>query len=83
MQDRIVPRFYFHIRDGDRLLEDPAGSDLPDLQAARASAVVAIRDAVAEQIRTGRAVGGRSFEIADEAGRVLATVTDKDAATLH
>lgn len=73
-----MPNFHFHVRDGDRLIEDPDGSELPGLEAARAEALAAAREAFAEMIRTGRAVSGRRFEIADDAGRVLATVAIKD-----
>ena len=38
---RSMPMFYLHIRDGDGLFEDPDGSDLPDLGAARAEAALA------------------------------------------
>ncbi len=78
-----MPSFYFHIRVGGHLFEDPDGSDLPDLEAARAEALAAVRGAVVEQIKTGKAVGGQSFEIMDAAGRVLATVTYRDAFRLH
>lgn len=78
-----VPNFYFHVRDGDRLIEDLDGSDLPSLEAARAKAVAATRQAVAEQLRRGEIMRDRSFEITDEGGRVLATVTYRDAVRLH
>jgi hypothetical protein len=39
-----MPRFFLHIQDGDRRIEDPDGSELPDLEAARAEAVSAARD---------------------------------------
>jgi hypothetical protein len=29
-------RYFFHIRDGDRIIEDLEGSELPDLAAAEA-----------------------------------------------
>lgn len=78
-----MPTFHFHVRVGDQLFEDPDGSDLPDLEAARAEALATVRGAVVEQIKTGKAVGGQSFEITDEARRVLATVTYRDAFRLH
>ncbi len=77
-----MPTFHFHIRDGNQLFEDPDGSELPNLEAARAEALAA-REAFAEMIKTGKAVGGRHFEIADDAGRVLATVTPRDILGLH
>jgi len=72
-----MPTFYFHVRDGERLIEgDPNGSDLPDLGAARAKAVAAFREAVARPASTGRDLSRRRFEITDAQGRILATVTD-------
>ena len=78
-----MPCFYFHLREGNHLIEDLDGSELPNLEAARAKAVAATRAAIAEQLRTGQAVGDRCFEIADEGGRVLTTVTLRDAVWLH
>ena len=78
-----MPVFHFHTRIDGHLFEDPDGSELPNLEAARAEAFAAAREAIAEQIRMGKSVGGRSFEIADEAGRILATVTSRDVLKLH
>ena len=80
---RPMPVFYFHIRVDGQLFEDPDGSNLPHLGAARAEALAAVREAVVEQIKTGKAVGGQSFEITDGAGRVLETVTYRDVLRLH
>ena len=75
--------FYFHVRDGGFVAEDPNGAELPDLATARDKAATAIRQAVAEPASAGRDLGRRRFEIADEAGRVLATVAFRDVFGLH
>ncbi len=75
-----MPRFHFHVRDGDSLLEDLEGAEFPDLDAARADAVAASRDVLAERIKAGLPLGGLQFEIRDEAGRLVATVPIRDAA---
>ena len=36
-------RFYFHLRDGDELLPDDEGVDLPDFSAAKREAVLALQ----------------------------------------
>ena len=77
-----MPRFYLHIRDGDRFLEDPDGSELPDLDAARAEAMASARELLADKIKAGEVVNGQRFEIVDEAGEVRATVPVKDAIRL-
>ena len=78
-----MPAFYFHVRDGDRLTPDPDGADLPGLDAALAKAAEAIREAASRPLRPGQDLSGRRFEIADESGRVLATVGFRDVFGLH
>ncbi len=78
-----MPRFYFHVRDGDRLTRDADGADLPSLDTARAKAAAAVREAASRLLRPGQDLSGRRFEIADESGRVLATVGFRDVFGLH
>lgn len=75
--------FYFHVRDGDWMVEDPDGAELPDLAAARAKAATAIRQAVSRPSSAGRDLGRRLFEIADARGRLLATVAFRDVVGLN
>jgi hypothetical protein len=65
-----MPRYYFHLRNQDDLLEDHEGIDLPDLQAA-----------LEEGLRTDRELSldpaglyGLEFEITDSAGKTLLKV---------
>ncbi|HXQ03295.1 MAG TPA: hypothetical protein VN831_00865 [Bradyrhizobium sp.] len=67
-------RFYFHLRDGDKLLPDDEGVDLPDFSAAKREAVLAARELLAEAIGNGRQKVPDAFVIADESGRALDTV---------
>lgn len=76
--DRPMPTFFFHIRNGGELTEDPDGSDLPDLAAARAEALVAAREVAAERVKAGMAVIGWSIEVTDGDGRVLAAVNARE-----
>ncbi|WP_425486994.1 DUF6894 family protein [Microvirga makkahensis] len=48
-----MPRFYRHIRQGGRLIQDPDEIELPGLAATRAEALGGIRDVLAEAIRHG------------------------------
>lgn len=77
-----MPRFYLHIRDGGRLIADPDGSDLPDLDAARAEALASAREILAEKVKVGGVLNGQRIEITDAAGAVLATVPFRDAMRL-
>jgi hypothetical protein len=58
-----MPKFYFHVRKGDKLIEDPEGMDFPNLGAARAEAMQAARDIVAENLRFEGTLKGEVFEI--------------------
>ena len=71
-----MPRYYFHI---DELDTDPDGTELPDLDAARREALLGARELLAEWIVL--AIDGMPMRIliADEAGKVLATVHLRDA----
>lgn len=60
-------------------MTDPDGSELPDLDAARAEAIGAARHLWAEAILAGRDLPDWSFEIADGQGRLLATVSFGEA----
>jgi hypothetical protein len=67
-------RFYFHLKDGDKLIEDPEGADLPDLDAARREALLAACELLSEAIKFGKTKVPEAFVIADEAGRAVATI---------
>lgn len=69
-----MPRFYFHMRSGEDFIEDPEGSDLPDLAAARAEASAAARELMADRIRNGHPADGHEFLIYDEDGKLIDTI---------
>jgi hypothetical protein len=69
-----MARFYFHLRDGDKLVPDPDGSDLPDVEAAKREALLAARDILSDAMKVGKRKVPEAFVIADEAGRKLDVV---------
>jgi uncharacterized protein DUF6894 len=73
-----LPRYYLHIRSGDQTALDDEGTDLPDLQAARADALVAARELFAAGIKSARDPLPKSIVIADKAGKELGEVRLKD-----
>jgi hypothetical protein len=79
MRKAALVRFYFHQSTRDGMVEDPDGSDLPDLAAAVAEALIAARHLWAEAILQERDRGGESFEITDEDGRLLISVPLRNA----
>lgn len=78
-----MPRFHLHIHDQGGLSCDEDGLELPDLAAARASALDGIRSIAGEEVRTGvLSLDGR-VEIADGAGTILDVVRFVDAIELR
>jgi hypothetical protein len=77
-----MPRYHLHIRDGQWLIEDLDGADLPDLDAARAEAARSARALLEIQRVDGAVLAGQAFEIADASGQRLAVVPLKDVLEL-
>lgn len=72
-----MPRFYLHIRDGNELIEDDNGVDLPDENAAREEALASAREILADLIRAGKLLDGQQFEIVNEVGQMIAMIPFK------
>jgi hypothetical protein len=80
----MMPRFFFHVRDGDKLTQDVEGADFPHLEAAQDEAKTAAREMLAEQIDSAGTLNrNQQFEICDEAGKLLATVPFTDTIKLQ
>jgi len=66
-----MTRFFFHIRDGESLIKDAIGIDLPDVDAARYDAEQSARELLAENLRFRDPLDPRCYEVTDESGIVL------------
>ena len=65
-----MPRYFFHLVEGERLFPDHKGEDLPDDEAARDEART-----VAEKLHAGaNAWSPRRFVVTDGNGRVVTEV---------
>ncbi len=74
-----MPRFFFHIADGDRF-PDEEGAILPDVTAARKLALVGAREIVADDLKQGKNLSlNDRIEIQDESGSIVAVVTFREA----
>ena len=70
-----MPKFYFHLADGDqRLSYDQKGFEFEDLNAARRAAKVVARDLLNKGILPKQDPDTRQFEIIDADGRVVSTL---------
>lgn len=78
-----MPRFFFHITDGDRF-PDEEGVVLADVPAALQAASMGAREIVAEEIKQGKPLSlGEHIKIQDESGCIVAVVTFRDALGLE
>lgn len=69
-----MPRFYFNVRDGNSVITDPEGIEVPGLRAAEDEARQAARDLLADRVKHGEHIGTRNFEVIDETGRRVLTL---------
>jgi hypothetical protein len=67
--------FFFHIRHGGSLAEDPDGTDLPTLAPAYAEAVAMARELAAADLRANKPVRNLSIEITDAVGQIQTTLS--------
>ncbi len=74
-----MPRFFFHVCNGNGFTEDEEGRDLPDLDSARAEAIKGARSIMAEELQRGHLDLSSFIEIEDEAHNWLLTLTFQDA----
>ena len=62
---------YFHLKEGDELIPDEDGTELPDVSAATREALQSARELLADAIKAGKPKIYDAFVIADEAGRTV------------
>jgi hypothetical protein len=72
-----MPLYYFHIRNGSDLEQDPEGSELPNLETAHAEALIAARELTGAIPELNN---DTLIEVADETGRTLLCVPFLEAA---
>ena len=77
-----MPRYFFHIFN-DEVSVDEEGVVLPDLAAARETAMDGCRDLVCESVRRGHLDLDHRIDVADEKGEVLLKVTFREAFTIQ
>jgi hypothetical protein len=76
-----MPRYFFHFRSLVSLHEDYEGEDLADLAAVEENAMASAKEIIAEGLLGGKAVlTDFSFEVCDEAGRLLLDFPFSEAA---
>ena len=74
-----MPRFYFHVVDGTSIAQDDEGVCLPNLAAARRTAMTGARDIMASELHRGSIDLSWRIEVTDQAGETVLTVPFADA----
>ena len=77
-EEQLVPRYFFNVYD-DVITQDEEGLKLPNLAAARLSALIGARSLIIEQVRHGYIVLSHWIDVTDEHGETVLTVTFDDA----
>jgi hypothetical protein len=78
-----MPRFFFHLRDGNRRLLDEEGRDLPDAETARKVAVMSARSIICDEVLLGILPLNEVIEVEDEAGRGILDVPFSETVTIR
>jgi uncharacterized protein DUF6894 len=74
-----MSRFYFHFRDGSRLIHDVEGAEFPSADQAREEALSSAREVLANAVRSGKDVGADALVVIDERGDEITLVPFSEA----
>ncbi len=77
-----MPRYFFHVCNGNGFTEDEEGRELPDEAEARSAAVTGARDIMAEEMRAGQLNPASFIEVEDCEHRHLFTLQFSEAYTV-
>ena len=66
-----MPRYYFHIRQGDAVIHDDGGSECRSLEAVRDEALESAREIMSEGVRSGALDENRTFVVKDDKGDIV------------
>jgi len=69
-----MPRYFFHLRYGDRVVVDEEGLRLHDLVRHRVDVVGSIREILSEPGFEYQDIDGQKLEISDESGETVLVV---------
>jgi hypothetical protein len=78
-----MPRFFFHVCNGNGFTEDEEGRELRDESEARSVAITGARDIMAEEMRAGQLDPASFIEVEDAERRHLFTLSFSDAFTVR
>ena len=74
-----MARYFLHLRDGTEQILDPEGLEFPSVDAVRKATLIAARDLMTGDIRTGVIDFRFRIDVEDEAGEIIYTLPFKHA----
>jgi Domain of unknown function (DUF6894) len=77
-----MPRFYFHICNGNGFTEDEEGQELPSVEAARLAAIRSARDIMCADLQRGFLDLSSFIEVEDGERRLVLSLTFQQAVDL-
>ncbi len=77
-----MPLYFFHLHECGIGLDDPEGTELANLEAARSHATANARSIMAAEVLEGRLCLSDYIDISTHAGELLSTVWFRDALRL-
>lgn len=81
-----MTRYYFHIRDGNELIRDDGGLELPGTQDTLEACIICMREVLEEEEWRYEISEGLHFDVVDDSGRSVLIVPFVDflhSATAH
>jgi hypothetical protein len=68
-----MPRYYFHVKEPDGIINDEEGIDFETLDEVKKEAVTAAREVVSDLVLSGGEIGDKAFVVEDETGETVLT----------
>ncbi len=74
-----MPRYFFHLRDGEDILLDPEGRELNHPGALEQMALNEARSIISDDVRSGRITLIQRIDVENEAGQLIHSLRFVDA----
>lgn len=81
-----MPRYFLNLRDGSGLYPDPDGDDFESVDDVRNDVMISVKQIVANALVSGSTLMealDRSFEVVDEAGEIVMTISFSEGVASH
>src|ERR1700743_3872475 len=75
---KVMPRYFFHVREGSVLHRDTEGQEFPDADAGRRETTHSSSETLSETLLHGWQLNSRTAEIAAQTGHVVDVVNSSD-----